>query len=119
MGPRSGSVHGLRGIKFVGLAWMRRGKTYICSPIFARQGRISADKQDETELHANHSTVDPQGTQGPYIQEQIGCLGRMPAAPWCMHQGVHHYAEEAELGASEGGQGAALEQDGGDRLHRW
>ena len=86
-------------------------------PVFSRGMAKDAESQPKG-AHANHSTAHPQGSREPCVQEQVHCPEVLPTAPWRVHQGVHHHPEEAELGPSQGGQGASGERLRGDRLHR-
>jgi len=52
---------------------------------------------NHVEEHANDPTTSPQRTRNPGKEEQVGRTGRLPATPWRLHPGIHHYSKEAEF----------------------
>jgi hypothetical protein len=53
-----------------------------------------------SDSYANDQPARPQGTQKDQIQNGLACAPALPAKAWCVRPRLHHYAEEAELGAS-------------------
>src|SRR3989449_9453737 len=67
--------------------------------------------------HAHHFTADPIRPQAAGEEDEGTGAAGLPAAAGRLRARLHHHAEEAELGAPEGGPGTADLPPGGDRLH--
>src|SRR6185369_3710546 len=81
--------------------------------------KITSNFKREQVTHANHQPT--RASRSPDRDHEVEIAGDAgkPAAPWRVHPRVHHHAEEAELGTSQGRQGAPDQPDGGHLLHRW
>src|SRR5207344_1028368 len=92
-------------------AWHKAGVTAL-APAKTQQRVL------EGSLHADDQPTGAEGTHEPGDQEQGPRARPLAAEARRVHARLHDDAEEAELGAAQGGEGAAHQRLRGDQLHR-
>jgi len=83
----------------------------------ARQFREQVPKIPQRSRVPTIEQARPQGTCIKAVQDQDAGAQRRAPASWRLHARLHDNAEEAELGAAQGGPGAAHEWGRGKRLY--
>ena len=89
----------------------------------AHSGQFSGFNHKRTgkrgrSLHANHQSARAEGPRARRVEKQGPGAAAEPAEARRVHARVHDDAEEAELRAAQGRQGAAHQRLRGDQLHR-
>src|SRR5690606_17090432 len=75
------------------------------------------EPNEKRGFDADDTAADPETPEPEGLSREIAPHGGMPPEAWRVHPRLHHDAEEAELGASEGGQDPPDQRLRGHRLH--
>src|SRR5262249_29584387 len=102
----------------VGGAGVRRHRVKYEVPRKCREEDPAGVRPEETEgPHAHDPAAGPQGPPGQGGKDQDPSAQGQSAAQGGLRPRVHHHAEEAELGAPEGGAGPVVVRHRGHRIH--